>query len=101
MVAVIVVRMAQRVPIACDHSTEHARYNLVMRSATRSLVVASFVVGLASLAATQAERTFKWKVHDMDRPQPARVDAGPANPVARAPSDAIVLFDAMKPDLSK
>ncbi|MFO0828146.1 MAG: DUF1080 domain-containing protein [Phycisphaerales bacterium] len=57
-------------------------------------------VTLASLAFAQAERQFKWGVHDMKRPQPAVVDPGPAGPPAPAPSDAIVLFGASKPDLS-
>lgn len=35
----------------------------------------------------------RWKVHDIDRPNPPVVDPGPAGEPAPAPSDAIVLFD--------
>jgi hypothetical protein len=35
----------------------------------------------------------EWVVHDPDRPAPARVDPGPAGPIAPVPSDAVVLFD--------
>lgn len=62
-------------------------------------MVAGSVGALVCLAATQAERTFKWKVHDMSRPAPAMVDPGAAG--TKAPSDAIVLFAASNPDLSK
>jgi hypothetical protein len=63
-------------------------------------------VGLVSLAAvaglafTQAERSFKWKVHDMTRPAPPVVDAGKAGSLVPVPSDAIVLFAASKPTLA-
>jgi hypothetical protein len=35
----------------------------------------------------------KWKVHDIERPNPPVVDPGPAPAPAPAPSDAVVLFD--------
>lgn len=34
----------------------------------------------------------EWQVHDPDRPVPPRVDPGPAQPRAPAPSEAVVLF---------
>jgi Domain of Unknown Function (DUF1080) len=74
-----------------------ARYNTRMQP-TRAAIGFVSLIALAGLAATQAERTFKWKVHDMTRPAPAVVDPGSAS---AAPSDAIVLFAASNPDLSK
>jgi len=71
-----------------------------MRS-TFTVVGVSIVLGglgLAAAAATQSERVFKWKVHDMNRPQPTAVDPGPATPATPAtpawgpPSDAVVLL---------
>jgi hypothetical protein len=41
----------------------------------------------------------QWLVHDPDRPNPKRVDPGPAGPPAPVPSDAIVLFNGQ--DTSK
>lgn len=35
----------------------------------------------------------QWLVHDPDRPNPRKVDPGPAAPPAPIPADAIVLFD--------
>ena len=70
-------------------------------STTRAAIGLVSVVALAGLAFTQAEKTFKWKVHDMSRPAPVAVDAGAAGAPAPAPSDAIVLFAATNPDLSK
>lgn len=77
-----------------------ARYNIAM-STTRAAIGILSLAALTGLAATQAERTFKWKVHDMTRPAPAVVDPGAAGAPAAAPSDAIVLIAASKPDLSK
>jgi hypothetical protein len=76
-----------------------ARYNTRMKRSIASVGIVS-LAALAGLAFTQAERTFKWKVHDMARPAPPVVDAGKAGPIAPVPSDAIVLFAASKPDLS-
>lgn len=47
----------------------------------------------------QANRPEQWKIHDVDRPQPAVVDPGTPGKPRRPPSDAIVLFDGK--DLSK
>jgi hypothetical protein len=58
------------------------------------------VVSLSLLAFAQAERHFKYDIHDMKRPQPVQVDPGPAGAPTAPPSDAIVLFGASKPDLS-
>ena len=65
---------------------------------TRAAVGLVAFTALIGLAATQAERTFKWKVHDMSRPAPAVVTAGAPG---AAPSDATVLIAASKPELSK
>jgi hypothetical protein len=64
------------------------------------LVVAVGGLSLALLAATQASQSFKYQVHDMTRPQPAKVDPGAAATPVPAPSDAVVLFGQTKPDLS-
>ena len=40
----------------------------------------------------------KWKVHDIDRPNPPVVDPGPAGEPVPAPSDAVVLFDGSSLD---
>ena len=40
-----------------------------------------------------APPTISWAIHDTTRAQPAVVDPGPVSLSARAPSDAIVLFD--------
>lgn len=65
--------------------------------------VSCSVLGLSAFAATavvllaaapQQEKK-EWGVHDMNRPQPAMVDAGGH---AKAPSDAIVLFDGKSLD---
>jgi hypothetical protein len=72
----------------------------------RTITRLGALVGLSSLAllgmaaTMQAERSFKWKVHDMDRPQPPAVDPGPAGPAIPPPSDAVVLFGGATPDLS-
>ncbi len=58
------------------------------------------LASLALLAATQSEKTFKWKVHDMSRPQPPVVDPGPSGPISGPPADAIVLFGPTKPTLA-
>ena len=58
-------------------------------------------LSIALLAFAQAERHFKFEMHDMKRPQPPAVDPGPAGTPAPPPSDAIVLFGATKPDLSE
>ncbi|MBL9119450.1 MAG: DUF1080 domain-containing protein [Phycisphaerae bacterium] len=68
-------------------------------NATRASLGIVPLVALLGLAAVQAERTFKWKVHDMSRPAPAVVDPGTAG--STAPADAIILFAASNPDLSK
>jgi hypothetical protein len=50
----------------------------------------------------QTNRPEQWKIHDIDRPQPAVVDLGGSNaerPPGPPPSDAVVLFDGR--DLSK
>ena len=50
----------------------------------------------------QTDRPERWKIHDLDRPQPSTVDPGTSNnehQPARPPSDAVVLFDGK--DLSK
>lgn len=63
--------------------------------------VSCSVLGLSAFAATAAfllaaapqssvQEKKEWGVHDMNRPQPAMVDAGAHG---KAPSDAIVLFD--------
>ncbi len=70
-------------------------------STSRAAIGFVSFIALAGLAATQAERTFKWKVHDMTRPAPSVVDPGAAGAPTPAPSDAIVLFAAASPDLSK
>ena len=53
-------------------------------------------------ASAEEKPGHRWKVHDMDRPQPKVIDPGtPSTPdePGRPPSDAIVLFDGT--DLSK
>ena len=50
-------------------------------------------------AVTSIVPTLHERIHDTARAQPAVVDPGPAPPAARAPSDAIVLFDGR--DLSE
>lgn len=63
---------------------------------SRFLTIAS-IVALVSVAiiaggfVQSKDRTFKYGVHDLKRPQPAIVTPGPAC-VSTAPSDAIVLF---------
>ena len=50
------------------------------------------------------EYYMQWEVHDKNRPQPAKIDAGyPGTQEAtgKAPSDAIVLFDGTKTDAIK
>ncbi len=66
-------------------------------SLTRTVLAA---LPLAVLFATQAgaQSTRRWKIHDMTRPVPAKVDASLPLPVP-PPSDAVVLFDGT--DLSK
>ena len=59
------------------------------------------LVGLALVAVMKeanAQQT-EWPIHALDRPQPRKVDPGPAGPPVPAPSDAIVLFDGT--DLSR
>jgi hypothetical protein len=53
-------------------------------------------------ASTEVQKQYEWKVHDMDRPQPAVIqpgEPGTRTTSGQAPSDAIVLFDGT--DLSK
>jgi hypothetical protein len=50
---------------------------------------------LLPLTATMAEETV-WKIHAMDRPQPAVVTPAPEGPPVPPPSDAIVLFDGSR-----
>ena len=68
--------------------------------------VSCSVLGLSAFAATAAfllaaapqssgQEKKEWGVHDMNRPQPAMVDAGAHG---KAPSDAIVLFDGKSLD---
>ena len=60
-----------------------------------SLGIAGFAGAFAFAAARSPEGTDDWKVHDMDRPQPAMVTPGvpgTATTVGTAPSDAIVLL---------
>ena len=60
------------------------------------LGIVSLAAGLAAATAVQ-DAGGKWKVHAMDRPQPAMVTAGTAGDAGRigtAPSDAIVLVGA-------
>jgi hypothetical protein len=89
-----------------DDPAEIARYNSLfgpprkVATMSRTAVAVVALVSLAGFAAVQAERQFKWKVHDLTRPQPTVVDPGPAGPASPVPSDAIVLFGAKKPDLS-
>ena len=60
------------------------------------------LAGAATLVAdTAKERYMAWDVHDMDRPQPPRVDPGhpgTQDATGKAPSDAVVLFDGTKTD---
>lgn len=63
-------------------------------SSTQTLTLAIillFVLPLASAA--QIPDLSQWRVHDLDRAQPAIVDPGPAMDPAPAPSDAVVLFN--------
>jgi hypothetical protein len=72
---------------------------MLMRLATLALVL--LVVAVPSVLAAQSiQRAFRWKVHDMDRPQPPVVDPGPAPAPSLPPSDAVVLFGPGRPDLS-
>src|SRR5579871_5361895 len=74
------------------------------KSGGRLLAAVLAVGGLASFASAQEvgpqQPWSNWRVHDMTRPKPPVVDPGPA-PVepAKAPSDAIILFD--RKDLSR
>jgi hypothetical protein len=67
----------------------------------RRFVMAASLLAFA-LAAPTLFGQRKWKIHDMERPQPPVVDPGSASTQTEpghAPSDAIVLFDGK--DLSK
>lgn len=68
----------------------------------RSLSIATVAAASCALAlaATQSARQFTYEVHDPDRPQPPKVEPGPMGAPAPAPSDAVVLFGAARPDLS-
>lgn len=68
---------------------------LVSLSALALFAAAPLVTGSrqGAGAAGKADGT-EWAVHDKDRPQPAMV----ATPEAKAPSDAVVLFDGTRPD---
>jgi hypothetical protein len=80
------------------------------RGAAR-LAIALAAAAAAGLAAgEEAPRKFgytdtpvlpgqRWRVHDLERPQPAEVTPAPPEAPARPPSDAVVLFDGT--DLSK
>jgi 3-keto-disaccharide hydrolase len=62
------------------------------------LLLASVIVGAAASddspqSAARKEGLTKWAIHDMNRPLPPVVDAGPAGPPVPAPSDAVVLFN--------
>ena len=72
---------------------------------TRVMATAAVVIGMAGACArtdTEPQGGQEWKIHDMDRPRPAKVTPGSpglGDEPARAPSDAIVLFDGT--DLSQ
>jgi hypothetical protein len=57
------------------------------------------VLGSVMSEDARAQSAGSWAVHSLERPQPRMVDPGPAGPLVRAPSDAIVLFDGR--DLSQ
>src|SRR5689334_15432165 len=59
----------------------------------RRLVLSLAVVALGATVALRADESkFKFKVHDMDRPQPRKVVAELPQGTVAAPSDAVVLF---------
>jgi hypothetical protein len=67
--------------------------------------ICSSLVLLAVLATSHADEftlpTYEFPVHDMNRPQPAKVDPKPAaelEAAARAPKDAVILFDGTSLD---
>lgn len=64
----------------------------------RSLLILTALMILSISATAQIPSLDEWAVHDLDRPQPVKVEPGPAVSIA-APSDAIVLFDGT--DLSQ
>jgi hypothetical protein len=68
------------------------------RFSTPSIPVVAVAFGLASALSASAQfygdppdETHPWAVHDMNRPQPPKVE--PGKTVGSAPSDAVVLFD--------
>src|SRR6059036_2450252 len=87
------------------------RRSLVMRTKSRSdflriaAILALTASGIATLrieADLAAQVRKEWKIHDLERPQPAVVDPGAAgtqDQQGRPPSDAVVLFDGK--DLSR
>jgi hypothetical protein len=72
------------------------RSNYARRSAFFVAVAAVAVGGLSLWAAEEAK---KWEIHDMNRPKPPIVTPAPAEEqAAKAPSDAVVLFDGTNLD---
>ncbi len=64
---------------------------MTLSLALLAALLAAGAIGAAGAFAVQPEASGGWAIHAMDRPRPARVDAGETT--APAPSDAIVLFD--------
>lgn len=63
----------------------------------RTLIAAAALAAFLAPPAS-AQSPLRWKIHDMSRPKPAKVEAKAPLPAA-APSDAVVLFDGT--DLSQ
>src|SRR5262245_51429226 len=57
------------------------------------------LLSLALLVSVSDASAQDWPIHSTERPQPKVIDPGPAQPSARPPSDAVVLFDGR--DLSR
>lgn len=77
--------------------TNTPKRHCVNHFATKNIQIAGFLVLLTAAIATASfiqsqDRTFKYPIHDMARPQPTIVTPGPVC-ASSAPSDAIVLFD--------
>jgi hypothetical protein len=62
-------------------------------AAAPELVYATNNSGVYGYPTTPRLPWCEWRVHDANRPAPARIDPGPPAPAMPAPSDAIVLFD--------
>ena len=67
------------------------------KSSAAAVAVCAVLVAMAEPSGDRPDASHAWAVHDVNRPDPVKIDVRPGLP----PSDAVVLFDGTKDSIVK